>query len=280
MAGNVRVVTDSTADIDRTVARTLGIDVVPIYVCIGERTYRDGVDLLPNEFYQRLVDAPIHPVTIQPGPDDLFKAYAAGGSGSPIVSIHLSSRISGTCNSAMLAREMMPRPADVEVIDSGLNSAGLALVVVAAARKAETGASLADVVAETRAACEQVKMMALFDTMKYLARGGRMSPAVALAAGILHVRPVLTFRNGEIVRSGLVRSRADGKRRLLKFVKNLGHVRELAVSHSCDRDELDGFLDDVAPLFDRRAIRVFHVGAALGVYGGPGVIVVAARRNG
>ena len=280
MAGNVRIVTDSTADIDQTMARTLGIDVVPIYVRIGEKTYRDGVDLSPDAFYRHLVDAPAHPITAQPGPDDLLKAYGAGGGGSGIVSIHLSSKISGTWNSAVLARDMALKPAEIEVVDSRLNSAGLALVVMAAARVAGTGAALADVVAETRAACEQVKMMALFDTMKYLARGGRVSPAVALAAGILHVRPVLTFRDGEIVRAGLVRSRADGKRRLLRFIQDMGQVSEMAVSHSCEAAELQAFLDDVAPLFDRSAIHVFHMGAALGVHGGPGVIVVAVRRRG
>ncbi|MBN1153280.1 MAG: DegV family protein, partial [Dehalococcoidia bacterium] len=206
----VRVVTDSTADLDRGTADALGVEVVPIYVRWGSQVYRDGVDLTPSQFYRRLAGIRSHPATAQPSPDDFAQVYASDSETVGIVSIHISSKISGTCNAARLGADMVKPGIQVEVVDSGLNSSGLAMVVLAAARRAGEGGTLDEVAAEARQACAETRMVGLFDTMKYLARGGRISPAIALAAGVMHVKPILTFRDGEIVRAGLVRSREAG----------------------------------------------------------------------
>jgi DegV family protein with EDD domain len=275
---HVRVVTDSTADLDRETASSLGIEVVPIYVRWGEELFRDGVDLTPAEFYRRLSQNESHPATTQPAPDDFSRVYTSKTEAPGIVSIHISSKISGTYNAARLGAQTLGGSASIEVVDSGLNSSGLAMVVLAAARAAAGGASFADVVAEARRACVETRMVGLFDTMKYLARGGRISPAIALAAGVMRVKPILTFRDGEIVRAGLVRSREAGMRRLLHLLSEMGALREVVVSHSTQRDELDGFLQSLRRIYPGLANKVFEMGAALGVHGGPGMIIVAARR--
>ena len=150
--------------------------------------------------------------------------------------------------------------------------------VMASAEVARQGGSLQEVVAEARRACAETKMVALFDTMKYLARGGRISPAIALAAGFLRVKPVLTFRDGEIIRAGLVRSREEGMSRLLQFVEALGGLRNVIVSHSTTQEELTAFMPRLKSVYQYEVDKVFDMGAALGVHGGPGMIVVAARR--
>jgi DegV family protein with EDD domain len=136
---NIKIVTDSTSDISPDVAQKLGIVVVPVYVRFGDTIYRDGVEISNEEFYQKLVTSPVHPATSQPSPADFARTYSkhiknSGG----IVSIHISSKLSGTYNSAILAKDMLDDSHLIEVIDSKFNSAGLGLVVIAAARLANS----------------------------------------------------------------------------------------------------------------------------------------------
>ena len=195
----VQVITDSTSDIPPELAEELDIRVVPIYLRFGDKIYRDGVDIRSDEFYSMLTSSPIHPATSQPNPEDfasVYKEYCEKTDG--IVSIHISSRISGTFNSATIAQKTLKSRCPIEVIDSKFNSAGLGLVVMAAARLAQSGASLSDVVNEANQAVSQVCMFGMFETMKYLARSGRVNKTIATASQILHVMPLLTFFDGEI----------------------------------------------------------------------------------
>jgi len=142
----VKIVTDSSADIPPSVIEELGITVVPIYVRFGDRIYRNGVDIQSDEFYSMLAFIPVHPATSQPNPEDFTSAYKKYcDTVDGIVSIHISSRISGTYNSATIAKKSLESRCPIEVIDSKFNSAGLGLVVMATARLAQSGASLAEV---------------------------------------------------------------------------------------------------------------------------------------
>lgn len=139
----VQVVTDSTSDIPQDLANELGIRVVPIYVRFGDKTYRDGVDIRSDEFYSMLASLPFHPSISQPNPEDFTSAYKEYfDTTEGIMSIHISSKISGTYNSAMIAQKIIKSRCPIEVIDSKFNSAGLGLVVIAAARLAQSGTSL------------------------------------------------------------------------------------------------------------------------------------------
>jgi DegV family protein with EDD domain len=214
---NVQVITDSTSDLPEGTANELGIRVVPIYLRFGEKTYRDGVDITKDEFYSMLASSPFHPASSQPNPEDfagVFREYCENKSG--IVSIHISSKISGTYNSANIAKKTLNSQCPIDIIDSWFNSAGLGLVVTAAARAAQAGANQAEVVNEAN---KDVRMFGMFETMKYLARSGRVNKTIAAASSVLHVMPLLTFHEGEIVRAGLVRSISKGMDRIYDFVK-------------------------------------------------------------
>jgi len=171
----VKVITDSTCDMPGKLAQVLGIKVVPIYLRFGEKTYRDGIDITKDEFYSMLTSSPVHPSTSQPNPEDftaVYKEYCDATDG--IVSIHVSSKISGVFNSANIARKSLESHCPIEIIDSKFNSAGLSLVVKAAALTAQTGASFSEVVNEAEKSINQIKMFGMFETMKYLARSGRV----------------------------------------------------------------------------------------------------------
>jgi DegV family protein with EDD domain len=275
----IQVITDSTSDLPERTASDLGIRVVPIYLRFGERTYRDGVDITRDGFYSMLASSPVHPASSQPNPEDftgVFREYCGNMEG--IVSIHISSKISGTYNSANIARKTLKSQCPIEIIDSGFNSAGLGLVVTAAARAARAGANLAEVVNEANRAVKEVRMFGLFETMKYLARSGRVNKTIAAASGFLHVMPLLTFREGEIIRAGLVRSVSKGTDRIYDFVKNNAPIKELTVVHSQVIDQANQLKHRLSEFIQEDKIAIAELGAGLGVHGGPGVLVVGLRK--
>ena len=276
----VQVVTDSTSDMPDDLADKLGIRIVPIYLRFGDKTYRDGVDITRDEFYSMLSSTPVHPATSQPNPEDfisVYKDYCDSIDG--IVSIHISSKISGTYNSATIARKTMESRCPIEVIDSKFNSAGLGLVVTAAARLAQLDASLAEVIDEAKRAVRQVDMFGMFGTMKYLARSGRVNKTIATASNILKVMPLLTFHDGEIVRAGLVRSISTGMDKIYDFIKRNIPISELTIVHSQVIDQATQLKKRLSEFIKEEEISIAELGAGLGVHGGPGVLLVAIRRS-
>jgi DegV family protein with EDD domain len=276
----VQVITDSTSDIPQDLVEKLGIRVVPIYVRFGDRTYRDGVDIKIDEFYSKLVSSPFHPATSQPNPEDftaVYKEYCDNTDG--IVSIHISSKISGTFNSATMAKSTLKSRCPIEIIDSRLNSGGLGLVATAAARLAQSGAGLAEVIDEARKAVNEVHMFGMFETMKYLARSGRVNKTIAGASRILNVMPLLTFHDGEIVRAGLVRAISKGADKIYEFVKSNTPVSELVIVHSKVIDQANQMKQRLSEFIREEKISIAELGAGLGVHGGPGVLLAAVRRS-
>jgi DegV family protein with EDD domain len=280
-APRVKIITDSTADLSADQAREFGVTVVPVYVRFGNQVYRDGVDLSPDAFYRKMESSPDYPYTSQPSPEDFTAAYNdACRDGTEIVSIHVSSKLSGTFNSALLACNMLAGRCRVEVIDSQFNSGGLALVVKAAARAARQGAGLEAVVVEARRAIGQVSMLGIFTSVKYLSYSGRVNRAVVQAARILSIKPMLTFHNGEIARAGFVRTVAQGLDRLAGFVKSRPGAVQLAVVHgemSGQAAELKRRLEALCPGVE---VMMSRLGPALGAHGGPGTLVVAVQTVG
>jgi DegV family protein with EDD domain len=278
---NVKIVTDSTSDLPEGLVNELGIRVVPIYLRFGDKTYRDGADITKDEFYSMLVSSPVHPATSQPNPEDfagVYKEYCdiTGG----IVSIHISSKISGTYNSATIAKKTLESRCPIQVIDSKFNSAGLGLVVLAAARAAKSGATLTEVINETNKAISEVRMFGMFETMKYLARSGRVNKTIAAASRFLNVMPLLTFHDGEIVRAGLVRAISKGMDRIYDFVKTNTPISELIIVHSRALDQANQLKVRLGEFIQKERISIAELGAGLGVHGGPGVLLAAIRRTG
>ncbi len=188
---SIKIVTDSTSDISPEEAQALGITVVPAYVRFGPEVYRDGVDISNDGFYQKLLTSFVNPTTSQPTAQDFARIYSdCSREAECIVSIHISAKISDTHHSAMQGKKMAGGKCQIEVIDSHFISVGLALVVMAAARLAKAGENLQSVLEETRQAIEQVHMLGVLDTMKYLVLGGRVSKATAAVANIFQIKPL------------------------------------------------------------------------------------------
>lgn len=276
----VKVVTDSTADLPPQIAEELGITVVPVYLRFGEKVYRDGVDISQDEFYQKLVEGPIHPSTSQPTPADFTEVYQKlSQEADGIVSIQVTSKLSGTYNSALQGREMAGVRCHIEVVDSLSVSMGLGLIAMAAARLAETGESLQRVIEEIRQAIPCIRILGVFDTFKYLLLGGRISKAKAIMGSVLNVKPILTMRDGELCLAGLARTRSKGIERLFNLAKDALNIQELAIVHSTTPDEAGSLKERIASIFDKKQIHIARLGPALGVHGGPGTLVLALREK-
>jgi DegV family protein with EDD domain len=277
----VKVVTDSTADLPPELAGELGIAVVPIVVRFGTDIYRDGVDISSDGLMEKLSTVPVHPSTSQPSPDDFIKIYSefAGESGG-IISIHISAKTSGTYDSAVLAGKMLPETVPIEIIDSGLNSAGLALIVIRAAKMSMEGGSLQEIKSEVEQAIRETRMLGVFDTMTYLARGGRVNRAIADIGDFLDIKPLLTFRDGEIIRAGMVRTFSRGIDRLYRFAASKKGIREMAIAHSAIPETAERFRSRLGDIFPAERIMICRLGAALGTHGGPGVLLIAVRYSG
>ena len=276
----IQVITDSTSDIPKDTAEKLGIRIVPIYLRFGEITYRDGVDISNDKFYSMLISSSVYPATSQPNPEDfisLYREYCESTDG--IVSIHISSKISGVYNSANIAKKSIESQCPIEIVDSKFNSAGLGLVVLAAARAAQAGANFSEVVNETKMAINQVGMFGIFETMKFLAKSGRVNKTIAAAARVLNVMPLLTFHEGEIVRAGLVRTINKGIDRIFEFVQNHTPICELTIVHSKVADQAEQLRKRLSEFIQQEKINIADLGAGLGVHGGPGVLLVAIRRS-
>jgi DegV family protein with EDD domain len=275
----IRVVTDSTSDILPDEAERLGIDVVPLTVRFGDEQFRDGVDLGPDAFYRKLTITSVQPSTSQPTPEqfaELYRRHVDGG--DTVISIHISTKLSGTLQSASLGAQELPAGA-VRVVDSTTVSAGLQFVVRAALEDIAAGSDIDEVVRRTESRRDRVGVYVLLDTLTYLQRGGRIGRAQGLLGGILNVKPLLSVRDGEVHPEARVRSRQQGIARIVAIAAGQRPLDGLAVFH-CGAPELIGL---IAPRLraDHPGIELIvgQLGAVVGTYSGPGGVGIALLRS-
>ncbi len=276
----VKIVTDSTADLPPGLAEELGITVVPVYVKFGGEVYRDRVDISEDEFYQRLMSDPAHPSTEPPTPRDFADVYEKlSQEADGIISIHISSKISATCNSARRGAELVETEFPIEVVDSKLVTMGLGMLVMAANSITESGKNLPQVMEEVKRIIPSIRLLGLLDTLKYLARGGRIGKTRAFLGSILAVKPMLTMRDGELESAGQVRKRTDGIERLVDFVKKTADIEDLSIVYSTTPDEAQTLAERMDSIFNKEKIRLVRLGPALGAHAGPGILFVALRAK-
>lgn len=274
---SVRVVTDSTADMSPETLRRLGIEVVPLMVLIGDETFRDGMDISAQEFYRRLPSLKKLPSTSQPSPGNFMETYEkALADGASVISIHISSRLSGTYANAMVAAG--DYAGRVRVVDTQMVSAGIAQYVLTAAEMARNGATIDAIEAEMKALRERVKLVATVNTLEYLHKGGRIGGLKNILGSLLSVKPILQLKEGEVQPLEQVRTRNKAIQRVAEIVKNMGKIERLSIMHADDREaagELANLLGSVYPLKD---MYISDVGPVIGAHTGPGTLGVAVQK--
>ena len=278
---SVKIVTDSTADIPAELARELGIEVVPLKVRFGTQEFLDGVEMSSEEFYQRLVSGPDLPTTSQPSIGEFTEVYERLGEGADgILSLHVSSKLSGTINSATQASEQANVDCSIEVVDTLQASMALGLIVIAVARASASGAGLEELTSLAKDVTPRAEFFVLFDTLEYLQKGGRIGKARAFLGGILSIKPLLILRDGEVHELTKERTRRKGISRLIQIAEEFGPVEDLAVLHSTAPDEAQSLAKDLAGMMPGgREPVISRAGSVIGTYAGPGALGIALIRS-
>ena len=271
----VKIITDSTSDITAEEGAKLGITVVPLTVMFGRDSFLDRVTITTDEFYRRLTTQDIFPTTTQPSPATFAELYdKLADETDEILVINLSSKLSGTYQSAVSAIDMVQKKCRIEVIDSQSVAMGQGLIVLAAANAAQQGASLDELTDLVRKALGRCHWITYFDTLKYLAKGGRIGKAQGLLGSVLSIKPILTIREGEIHPVTRLRSKSAGIEYLYNFMTSFQRVEALAVEHTTMPDEADRLAERLTVAFPGVNIRRATVSPVLGTHGGPNAIAV------
>jgi DegV family protein with EDD domain len=273
---NVAIVTDSVADLPPQVAEEFGIAVVPLVVRFGTDLYRDGLDLSPDQFYERLKSSKALPATSVPPPGAYANAYdKLAEKTNEILVITLTSKLSATYEVAVQAVGLMKKKARVEVLDSEWAIMAQGFIVIAAAKAAQSGASLDEVLAVARHTIHRVDMYAAFDTLEYLERGGRIGKAQAFLGSLLKVNPIIGLKDGEVYPLGRERSRAKAIDHLYNLAASFGNVEGLAVEYAIDLDEANRLMQRLHSKYPQIPIYLSRTSPVIGTHTGPGLIVVS-----
>jgi len=275
-AENTAVVLDSTADFPDARERFANFRVVPLYVRFGDESFRDYVDIDPARFYERLPASAELPTTSQPTPGDFLAVYEElAPHFEHILSLQLSSTLSGTYGSALSAGEMLGGD-KVRVIDTRTVSASIALLALGVQRRLERGTTneeLDEFVARYR---EGHKLLFTVNTLEYLAKGGRIGKAAAFAGNLLHVKPILTIRDGEVI--PLKRVRGNHKafqefRDLFESTSTDAPSLKVGIAHAAAPERLDALRELVAHVRPHAQIEIAtQLGAVIGTHAGPGTV--------
>jgi DegV family protein with EDD domain len=261
--------------------RKLNIQSVPLQVIWGEETYRDGLDITHEQFYARLREAKVMPTTSQPSPAAFRAVYEnLLDAGYDILSVHISSKLSGTMDSAIQARQTFPN-AKIELVDSLSTSLGMGFAVLEAGRAAEQGATLADCKAMVEKAVAHSKLFFVLNTLEFLHRGGRIGGAQAFLGTALNLKPILELRDGRIEALERVRTFNKAQDRLLElFQQEVGSVRpvRIGVLHANAPAEAERLLERARAMYnvtDVRETLIVPISPTLGTHTGPGCLGLA-----
>ena len=277
----VRIVTDSTADFSAAEAEALGVTIVPLIVTFGDEAFLDQIEIAPEQFYERLVRSAVFPRTSQPPMGAFQQGYAglAAAGATEILCITVSSRLSGTLNSARLAASEAPAGCRVYTLDSMTVAGGLGALVERAAKVAEQGGSAEAAAEAVRAQIPRHQITILLDTLEYLQKGGRIGKARALLGGMLNIKPIVYVKEGEVGSAERVRNRARGIERIFDKTIELPDVERVIVQHTgaiSDAEALATRLRSALPGVD---VGIKWIGPVVGAYAGPnGLGTVAIQR--
>ncbi len=280
-ASRVGIVTDSTCDLPASMLEELGVGVVPVRVYFGSENYLDKVTIMPAEFYARFAVTDQAPKTSQPPPADFTQVYrnVAAHAGS-IVSVHLSSAVSGTYQAALVGARPVEKTR-ITHIDSRNVSVGLGLVVRAAAEAAAAGKSAEEVAAVARDTAGRVRTFVAVPTLTHLVRGGRVSPLKGLVAKLLGLLPILAIsKEGKAEPAAKARGYDAARRKVLKLLfeeagERASASRRFGVAHCDAEDVAEEMAREIRQRYPESDVTIVECGPALGAHGGPGALALS-----
>lgn len=274
----IKIVVDSCADLPKSILKRFDITVVPVNIHIGQQSYEDGVGISREELCLKMEDG-IIATTSQPSPGKFLEVYKElAKKASTILSIHITSKLSGTYQSAKLARTML-MDADIRVIDSLSASMGTGFLALAAAKAIEAGKSVREILSTVEKIKAQMNVFATVPTLKYLKLSGRISQLQEKFASFLNIKPILTLHSGLIDAAGMVRTRTKSLNQLLELTKKaIGRpgATSIAIAHAYAPEEAQRLKEKIQAIYKFKEIFVVEITPALAALGGPGLIGVVS----
>ncbi|MGI8610034.1 MAG: DegV family protein [Candidatus Dormibacteria bacterium] len=276
-----RIVVDSTSDLPTATMEELGILMVPLKVHFGTEEFRDRVELGQDDFFKKLAEASELPKTSQPSPGEFLEAYQRIPDNDSILSIHLSEKLSGTYQSAVLAARELPGR-DIRVIDTGNVTAAAGLLVLVASDMLKQGKGPEEVEEALVEMRERTRLLAILDTLKYAVMGGRVSKVQGALGGLLRVKAVMLVQMGEIHRLPPARTWGQAFRRVVDDIKAHGGADRIAVIDAQAPDSRAALRAELEKTFPGTPIVEGSLGAVIGTHAGPGAVGCAyiAKRAG
>lgn len=278
MNKKVNIIVDSTADITEDVKERL--TVVPLTLHFGDEEYIEGVTIQKKEFYQKLIESDVLPKTSQASPadfEDVFEKIVAAGESAVVIT--LSSKLSGTWQSAMIAAREYED--SVYVVDSRSVAIGTAILAKLALRLADEGMEAREIAERLEKEREKICLIAMLDTLEYLKKGGRISAAAAFAGGVLSIKPVVCIRDGEIVILGKARGSKQGNNLLVSEIRKTGGIdftKPILLGYTgLDDTLLQKYIEDSKALWEEgiSSLETTMIGSVIGTHAGPGAVAVA-----
>ncbi len=278
---SVRIVTDSTADLAPQWLQQYKIGVVPLSVVFGDEVYKEGVEMTPDVFYERLPSAKPLPTTSAPSVGDFLDVYKeALKETDEIISIHLSSKLSATHSAAsQAAAQLADEGARIDVIDSESVSLGIGFMAQAAGKAAAAGATFDEIKKLVKSMVPRMHVYVVLDTLEYVRRGGRIGRARAFLGNMLRVKPILSFRHGEVHPEERVRTRSLALDRLFQIATSYPNIEQIGVAYSTNAVEADEFKRRLEAELPELKAQVTRLGPVVGVHGGPGVLGVGVLEG-
>jgi len=277
----VKLVTDSVSDLPPEVAKEMDITVVPLNVHFGTETYKDGVELSTEEFYHKLDNSPVSPTTSAPAPGLFAEAFdRLAEKTNEILAVIVAQKLSATYDAALQGMKLMKKKCQVEVVDSTLGIMGEGLLLVELAKRTLAGMSLHELVTMTAKITPRIHNRITLDTLKYMAKGGRIGKAQALLGSVLKINPVIGIKDGEVLPFAKLRSREKAREWLYEFAVNFSKVKALAVECGTNMVEAKALAERIASVWPKVPIYMSKVSPVVGAHTGPGTLSVTVLEQG
>lgn len=272
---SVRIITDSTSDITPKEAYELGISIAPMKVIFGETEYRDNIDITNEEFYAKLATSKNLPTTTQPAVDDFISLYESAPE-NEIVVITISSKLSGTIQSAAIAAESVEGK-KIYIVDSETAALSLNILVRRAIQLRDQGLSGLEIAVKLDEEKKDIVLLAVVDTLTYLQKGGRISKTTAVAGGLLGIKPILTIRDGVIEVIGKERGGAKAYRFIHDTGLGIGtpdFSRPCALGYTADSSNMEKLRETLDKTFCPEDMPIDSIGPTIGTHAGPGAAAI------
>lgn len=274
----IKIITDSTADIDLEYAKELNIDIIPLKVIIDGKEYKDRVDLQPDQFYKLLAESSVLPTTSQPSPQEFLNFYEeAQKNGDSVIVMTLPSTISGTYQSANIAKDLAEYD-DIYVIDSFNTTQALRLLVLKAIALREQGEDAKEIVQALEDYKHRIRIIAFVDTLEYLYKGGRLSKTAATAGTLLKFKPIIGLKEGNLEMFAKARGTQKATAKIIDLIHEDGEIdlnEPICIGYTGNDDGLNKFEETLRQEFGFGDVLHGCVGPVIGTHAGPGARLIA-----